>query len=199
MRQEGIPVDGPETPRKQTRADTGPEARGRAEAALIAHLRLLAATAAGPDSAPVKEGWAYTSVYHLLLDAGRFFTPTPLPQTMVRGPERECFANAVALVREHQTSSGLMYCEGYASAPLTGTDGFPTMHAWASTPDAAVLDPTWPQPGTAYLGIPITAPTMWPSPRFGAGILQDPTNLLTILRDGHATTSMPHLGRRTGS
>ncbi|MFD3549322.1 hypothetical protein ACFWUW_27575 [Streptomyces sp. NPDC058655] len=187
-----------ETPREQTRADTGPEARDRAEAALIAHLRLLAA-AARPDSAPVKEGWAYPSVYHLLLDAGRFFTPAPLPQTVVRGPERECFANAAALVREHGMPSGLTYCEGYASTPIAGTDGFPTMHAWASTTQGAVVDPTWPRPGTAYLGIPITNPTAWPPPRFGTGILQDPANLLTILRDGVATTSLPNRGRRTDS
>ncbi|MFI5868079.1 hypothetical protein [Streptomyces sp. NPDC051546] len=186
-----------ETLWKQTGADTGPEARGRAEAKLIAHLRLLAATVAGPESAPVKEGWAYPSLYHLLLDTGRFFTPAPLPQAIARGPERECFANAAALVREHGAVSGLTYCEGYASAPISGTDDFPTMHAWASTTDATILDPTWPEHGTAYLGIPFTHPAAWPQPRFGTGILQDPANLLAILRDGHATTSLPNLGRPT--
>lgn len=73
------------------------------------------------------------------------------------------------------------------------------MHAWASTPQSMAVDPTWPDPGRAYLGIPFADPSAWPRRHFGTGILQDPGNMLAVLRDGLASRAMPDVGRRTGS
>lgn len=84
----------------------------------------------------------------MLLEHGRLWTPAPLDQQPERGEARQCYRNALEL------SYGTpLYCEGYAVA--NGVP-IPILHAWCLTEDGLVLEPTWSEPGVAYLGIAVT-------------------------------------------
>lgn len=89
-------------------------------------------------------------VENYLLKHGQHFPHAPLPDTIPRGPARECFKNAVDLCWLH----GYRYCEGYAAHML------PTWHGWCLNVDGTVIDPTWPEPEPGsppreYFGIEI--------------------------------------------
>ncbi|WP_158835165.1 hypothetical protein [Streptomyces sp. NRRL S-350] len=124
-------------------------------------------------------GWAYRSVFELVLEHGRWFNPVSLPAAIPRGPERECFHNAAAIERAHPH---LRYVEGFAI--VTGSP-VATAHAWCTDGDGNAIDPTWTELGedTAYFGIPL-APTLRPNPRFSSGVLERPETLYPLLQDG---------------
>jgi hypothetical protein len=162
------------------------------------YLRQLA-DQVDPASRPVREGWAYPSPHHLLLDVGRLFTPAPLPPDMDRLSEGSCYANAAQIIAEHPGRS-LVYVEGYGTCLIPGY--LHTPHDWATSVAAPVaapataIDPTWPDnPRGAYLGIPFADPGMWPAPVYGAGILQELGTLLPILREGLPADRIADIGR----
>lgn len=167
-----------------------------AETALIAYLRRRAGQV-DPASPAVRDGWAYPSPYHLLLEAGRLFTPAPLPPGMGRLGKGFCYANAARTIEDHP-GFGLVYAEGYGTWPLDGTYVH-VPHGWAanSVPSpATAVDPTWPdEPDCAYLGIPFADPGVWPHPLYGAGVLQELRTLLPILRHGLPKECIADLGR----
>jgi hypothetical protein len=81
---------------------------------------------------------------------GIWFTPpssSELPEDVPRGVVKECYSNCWNYLAENPLC-GLTYCEGFAFHLI------PTMHAWLATPDGKVIDPTWPEPGSEYLGVP---------------------------------------------
>jgi hypothetical protein len=90
-------------------------------------------------------------------------TPAPLPKGVARGPLGNCYENASNLIMEQRLGQlrgqpPLTYTEGFASP--SGYSGLAFMHAWCTTPDGTVVDPTWDHPETStYFGVqyPTTA------------------------------------------
>ncbi|MER6194956.1 hypothetical protein [Streptomyces cyaneofuscatus] len=125
------------------------------------------------------EGWAHRSVYELVAAHGQWFVPSAgLPAGMRPMPERECFANAAAVERDH---SHLVYTEGFAVA-----SGSPVgvAHAWCTDSEGRVIDPTWSDlGGSAYLGIVLPLDTRSQRHRTW-GVLENPGTLFPLLRNG---------------
>ncbi|MFE7194489.1 hypothetical protein [Kitasatospora sp. NPDC057541] len=96
-------------------------------------------------------GYQYVNVLGLLLDVGRLFTPRPWPDGGTPpGEPGKCYTESVAWA--WGSPDGLAYVEGVA-----WTGRFPLEHGWCSSADGLVLDPTWPVPAAAYLGLPVRA------------------------------------------
>ncbi|WP_327072066.1 hypothetical protein [Kitasatospora sp. NBC_01302] len=121
---------------------------GGADSALSDDERLMLDTirnfAALAGSRP---GWRYGSVYALLLDSGRLFTPAPWPDGEIPGEPGRCYVESVSWA----CAVDRAYVEGMAWNGLWQIE-----HAWLAGPDGrSAHDPTWREPGTAYLGLPI--------------------------------------------
>jgi len=93
-------------------------------------------------------GYRYASVYALLLDVGRLFTPARWPSGPPPGEPGKCYIEAASWA--WGATDAPAYVEGMAWTGL-----FPIEHAWCSTRSGTVLDPTWEEPGSAYLGLPV--------------------------------------------
>ncbi|MFD3549601.1 hypothetical protein ACFWUW_29115 [Streptomyces sp. NPDC058655] len=166
----------------------------RPEKDLIEYVRARADETSATELQAV-EGWAYASVYHLILDVGRLFTPAPLPASLSRGYPGFCFSNAAATCQE-QPGVELAYVEGFGSTPVDGHGTVHAPHGWASTPAGDTVDPTWPyRDGLAYLGIPFANPDDWPHPLLGGGLLVESRTLIPILRHGLHPGQVAPLGR----
>jgi hypothetical protein len=77
---------------------------------------------------------------------GQAFEWGPLPPFVERGIIKQCFLNCMQLA---QRKSRFIYCEGYACSLI------PVHHAWCYDLETGlIVDPTWPEPGSAYFGIP---------------------------------------------
>jgi len=83
----------------------------------------------------------YDGTEDLVLKHGRWWKPQPRPQDVDKGPNRECFRNAATLAMDYPDR--FWYVEGYAVGPI------PILHAWVSTRDGQLVDPTWEPVGTA--------------------------------------------------
>ncbi|MBB5494746.1 hypothetical protein HNR07_005883 [Nocardiopsis metallicus] len=92
------------------------------------------------------------SMYGLVLDQGRFWTPNPFPDAWegFQGEQTWCF---MASGRMADNIPELHYVEGYA---FSGDFDFPIGHAWCARSDGRVVDPTWGDAGTAYYGVALT-------------------------------------------
>ncbi|MGW4694037.1 hypothetical protein ACWEO1_16780 [Kitasatospora cineracea] len=137
-----------------------------------------------------RPGWVHHSAFEVVLAHGRWCAPAPLPDDVEPLPERECFANAALTERRHRE---LVYTEGYALV-----EGLPMVfaHAWCTTADGRVVDPTWADlPGTAYLGIPLTHFVPRPVPPYYHGLLEHPDSFVPLLRDGLMGHQVAPLGR----
>ncbi|MFE9291952.1 hypothetical protein [Streptomyces olivaceus] len=122
--------------------------------------------------------WEHRSVYEFVAAHGRWFTPAVLPAQVRPLPERQCFANAMATEREHPH---LAYTEGFA---IAADSPEPTAHAWCTDADGYVSDPTWSQlGGGAYLGIALPSHLRPRAPLY-RGVLEAPSSLFPLLRDG---------------
>ncbi|MCP2323646.1 hypothetical protein HDA40_002153 [Hamadaea flava] len=98
---------------------------------------------------PATAGWKYRSFPELVLAEGRLFTPSPTQAVPVewRAAPSTCYVSATLWA----TQSEIAYVEGWASTDLLY---FGTEHAWCAKPgESAALDPTWDEPGQAYLGV----------------------------------------------
>jgi len=96
------------------------------------------------------QGWKYASYEELILDCGIVMEAKPLPKDIKRGLPRSCYYNSQKLVFR---KSDLIYVEGYA---LAEDVSIALPHAWLMTPQGYAIDPTWDEPGVAYLGIPFS-------------------------------------------
>lgn len=137
-----------------------------------------------------RDAWVHRSLEELLLEHGRLFVPAPLGNGYRRLPERQCYANAflMASVREELT-----YVEGYAVCDFGDGDWLPLQHAWCVTADGTVVDPTWPTPGVAYLGIPLGPASG--APGHGPGMIHDIDQLVTVLTEGLMAGELVDVGR----
>lgn len=70
------------------------------------------------------------------LNLGHDFQPRPLPADVLAGEAKACYANAGRLALERDD---LQYCEGFAMKKGL----FPVHHAWCTTAQGHVVDPTW--------------------------------------------------------
>ncbi|MEW1922322.1 hypothetical protein [Streptomyces sp. NPDC088360] len=134
--------------------------------------------------------WVYGSLHELLLESGRFFTPAELPDSVGRLPARSCYANAfaVATVRRELT-----YVEGYAVWEAVAGNLLHIHHAWCVDAQGVVVDPTWPTPGLAYLGLPI-GPQVG-APRLGPGLIEEMEMLYPVLEAGLPAGALVDVGR----
>lgn len=93
-------------------------------------------------------------------------------------PERECFANAAAVEREHPH---LAYAEGFAVASDSPVG---VAHGWCTDSGGRVVDPTWSDlGGSAYLGI-VLPPGTRTQRHHAWGVLESPRTLFPLLRNG---------------
>ncbi|MFI1189409.1 hypothetical protein [Streptomyces californicus] len=126
------------------------------------------------------EGWAHRSVHELVAAHGQWFVPSAdLPAGIRPMPEKECFANAADLERDHPH---LVYTEGFAVA-----SGSPVgvAHAWCTDRAGRVVDSTWSdQKRSAYLGIVLPSDTRPQRQRVWGGVLESPETLFPLLRNG---------------
>jgi hypothetical protein len=88
--------------------------------------------------------------WHNYLGAyGKEWKAAPLPAGIPKMPPKACYENASKLVMQLPE---LRYVEGIAYSSETG--GLPFAHAWAVTPEGAVIDATWSNPaGARYFGV----------------------------------------------
>lgn len=103
-------------------------------------------------TSPTK-GRAYSGPDEVVRSLGkqwRNISPT-LPRNVKRGPLGNCYGNALNAAMADRS---LIYVEGYAYSKF-----FPMKHAWVVDGNGTVYDPTWPEPGTDYFGIPFE--TTW--------------------------------------
>ncbi|MFI7083824.1 hypothetical protein ACIBUR_09480 [Streptomyces anulatus] len=141
-----------------------------------------------------RAGWAHGSLPELLVERGRFFTPARLPASVPRLPARACYSNAFALAA---TRSDMVYAEGYAV--WDSGDGWQLHlhHAWCVDSRGAVVDPTWPTPGLAYLGLPLGP---WAgAPSLGPGLIEEMELLYPLLEHGLPADVLVDVGRLPGA
>ena len=86
-----------------------------------------------------------------ILDHGTEYTFRPLPKKYRAGPERYCFMNAARLAL---SSRELIYVEGFGSSEILCS--IPALHAWCIDARGRVVDPTWTDPTSTYVGITIS-------------------------------------------
>lgn len=94
----------------------------------------------------VPDGFKYCCMEDFILSAGSDFIPKKLPEDIPRGVIKMCYQNTFDLCMRNPE---LIYCEGYALGSI-----MPVMHAWASTKTREVIDATWPEVGSEYVGLP---------------------------------------------
>ena len=90
--------------------------------------------------------YLWSSLESLLIKEGGFYIGNNWKGK--KGTPKECFRNAFKLSSK---DANYVYTEGLAFAPNLP---LPLAHAWCTTLDGKVYDPTWPD-GVAYLGIPV--------------------------------------------
>lgn len=117
-----------------------------AERELLRYMEQLVALRKSARS--LRVGTAYSCSEDFVLQHGEFWTPQPLPEGRVRMPPKLCFWNARSL---QDSDSALRYVEGYAASI------FAIHHAWCVDPEGRVIDPTWEEAGSAYLGVALTS------------------------------------------
>ena len=99
------------------------------------------------------QDWKYVGFEELIINVGVAMQAKPLPTTIKRGLPKSCYYNSQRLAFKQ---NDLTYVEGYAVAEGIS---LAIAHSLLMTPDGYAVDPTWDNPGTAYLGIPLS--TKW--------------------------------------
>tara|TARA_B100000519_G_C14039711_1_gene342129 strand:- start:169 stop:705 length:537 start_codon:yes stop_codon:yes gene_type:complete len=81
----------------------------------------------------------YSSMEHFFSELGQQFTAPSRPLTaydIPLGEKKQCYKNCMDFVMNNPDTE-LLYCEGFALGCI------PIAHAWLSTPQGEVFDPTW--------------------------------------------------------
>ncbi|BAZ47091.1 hypothetical protein NIES4102_41370 (plasmid) [Chondrocystis sp. NIES-4102] len=97
--------------------------------------------------------WKYAGFEELVLDLGVEMSFSPLPEDIKLGFQKGCYYNSFRVLVDNPD---LIYCEGYA---LQSDLSLPLIHAWLVNEDGQIIDPTWNNCNTVYLGIPFN--TEW--------------------------------------
>ncbi len=97
--------------------------------------------------------WKYGGFEELVLDCGLEMEAIPLPKAIKLGLPKSCYWNCQKLISKRKD---LFYVEGYV---LDREISFPIAHAWLTTKNKEVIDPTLREPGIYYFGIPFS--TQW--------------------------------------
>lgn len=106
-----------------------------------------------PPAAVLGSPYDPKQLHAYLAAHGQEWRPSPLPDGVKRGRDKECYKNASQLVIGR---TDLKYAEGIAYASKLGD--LPFLHAWAVDGAGRVVDPTWDHPernryfGVAYDG-----------------------------------------------
>lgn len=129
-------------------------------------------------------------MHELLLERGRFFLPAERPDSVSRLKQKACFENAFLLASQ---SSELVYVEG-----LAVWSGLYLHHAWCVDARGVVVDPTWPEAGSAYLGLPF-GPWVAEPPCFGPGLIEERSQLYPLLESGLPPNALVDVGRQPAS
>jgi hypothetical protein len=88
----------------------------------------------------------YLSIGHFVREHGRAWNPAKI-RPCPKGEIKACFRNAALLALDDPK---WIYVEGMALGVI------PVLHAWCVTKEGEIGETTWPEPGTAYFGIPFT-------------------------------------------
>ena len=123
---------------------------------------------------PLNDQFKYCCIEDFVLQHGREWKAQPLPQGIPKGPQKECFRNAILLAWDR----GYTYAEGYILFHI------PILHAWCIDEDGMVIDNTLDSPEThPYFGVAFD--TDWASKetlkRGKAGLLDDYDRRFPIL------------------
>jgi hypothetical protein len=86
--------------------------------------------------------WHYAGMGDFLLQHG-VWMPPPEKLAKWQGKLKRCFHNSHVAAKRY----GWKYCEGIAFGII------PVHHAWCQSPDGAVQEVTWRDPGDLYFGI----------------------------------------------
>ncbi len=117
----------------------------------------------------------------VLLARGVAYAPTPEPKAVKWGRKQECYKNAAQLAiyaHRFKATGPFTYVEGYALGIIA------CPHAWVVDAQGRVIDNTWRDLGTEYLGLPIRAPAlMLTLARRGVYGLLDDSDLYTAKLD----------------
>lgn len=155
-----------------------------AERSVLTWAQVSARTIRG-DGPPT--GWRYSCVAELLLAYGRLFTPAAV---IPDGEPGACYIAAA----EHAIENELAYVEGLAAPPEFG--GLVSWeHAWCAGTDDRARDPSWPTPGTAYLGIPLTVDYLHYRQQHHLGPVLWSPGVTALLRHGLPEHALTQAGR----
>ena len=123
------------------------------ESSLLTHIK-NGATLLEKQS---KGNMLYKSIYHFVLECGRHYKiRESYPEELRKIPfmAGRCFANSQELIRSFPAID-LTYVEGYASVEEEGECIIISgLHAWLLDGDQKVIDPTFPDEGIEYYGVP---------------------------------------------
>jgi hypothetical protein len=110
---------------------------------VLAYLQMI------HDANPgVHPTWDWPTVHAFVLDQGLAFTPAALPASVARGELHACYKNALELAVFYPED--FFYVEGFAYGVC-----IPVAHAWCVDRQGHVIEPTWPDVGREYLGVPL--------------------------------------------
>jgi hypothetical protein len=128
--------------------------------------------------------------WDFLVSHGRDFVRAALPDDLAKGPQRECFRNAVSAVSENPAR--YRYVEGIAGGkggPGGGPDFDFKPHAWVTSDDGRAIDVTWPlqREPPSYFGIEFD------NIDFVKTMLEDRGGYGVLGRDGSAEEILPLL------
>lgn len=115
----------------------------RTQSELLAYLQAVRSVTA------VAAELVYRGPSDFLLQHGEWHEVVDFPGGVKRGLPKHCFGNAILL----SATKGWKYIEGYAMAPITEHDYFPTHHAWNVDDRGKLVDSTWLNTGLAYFGV----------------------------------------------
>ncbi|MDJ0581681.1 hypothetical protein [Crocosphaera sp.] len=90
--------------------------------------------------------YKYKSFYELVLKLGQEMKPAIRSEEFT-GQPKNCYGNCQTLAF---LEPELTYCEGFA---LSNGIDFPVSHAWLLDQSGTVIEVTWQEPGSAYIGI----------------------------------------------
>jgi hypothetical protein len=93
-------------------------------------------------------GGFYRNQYDFVLRHGKVYAPRPMPPEMWTGAPKHCYGNSIILAAK----DGFHYVEGFAIPNFEEKVVMTFEHAWCTDGQFA-FDPTWFNPGRAYIGV----------------------------------------------